>query len=378
MVKSLRDNVLLVEFLIGDEIGQSLGGSQFHLLVDVAGADVKGAAEHAGEGQDVVDLVGIVATAGGDDPGAARLGVIGEDLGGGVSAGEDDGILVHGLDHLGGDGAGSGHADEHVGAHQHVGQGAGLLLQVGDLGHLLLDPVQALPALIDDALPVAHGHILEPGGQQQLDDGDGGGAGTGGDHLHVLLLLAHHFEGVGQAGQGDDSGAVLVIVEDGDVALLLQLLLDLKAPGSGDVLQVDAAEGAGYQVHGVDELVHVLGLDAQREGVHAAEGLEQHALALHDWHTGLGADVAQTQNGGAVGDDGAQVVPAGQLIALVDVLLDLKAGLGHAGGVGQGQVVLGGNGDGGHHLDFALPFAVQTEGFFCVIQLYSSLVLKNI
>ena len=29
-----------------------------------------------------------------------------------------------------------------------------------------------------------------------------------------------------------------------------------------------------------------MGLHAQREGVHAAEGLEQHALALHDGHTG--------------------------------------------------------------------------------------------
>ena len=69
------------------------------------------------------------------------------------------------------------------------------------------------------------------------------------------------------------------------------------------------------------------------EGVHIGKGLEQHALALHDGHTGLGADVTQTQNGAAVGDNGAQVVTAGQLITLVDILLDLQAGLGHAGGV---------------------------------------------
>ena len=38
-----------------------------------------------------------------------------------------------------------------------------------------------------------------------------------GDDFDVLLLLAHHLQGVGQACQGNDGGAVLVIVEDGDV-----------------------------------------------------------------------------------------------------------------------------------------------------------------
>ena len=160
---------------------------------------------------------------------------------------------------------------------------------------------------------------------------------------------------------------MLVVVEDGNVALFLQLPLDLKAPGGGNVLQVDAAEGAGDQVDGVDKLVHVLGLDAQGEGVHIAEGLEQHALALHNGHTGLGTDVAQAQDGGAVGDDGAQVVPPGQVIGLVDILLDLQAGLGNTGGVGQGQVVLGGHRHGGLHLNFALPLAVEPQGFLCVI-----------
>ena len=156
-------------------------------------------------------------------------------------------------------------------------------------------------------------------------------------------------------------------MEDGNVALFLQLPLDLKAPGGGDVLQVDAAEGAGNQVDGVDKLVHILGLDAQREGVHIAEGLEQHALALHNGHTRLGADVTQTQDGGAVGDNRAQVVPAGQVVGLVDILLDLQAGLGDTGGIGQGQIVLGLHGHGGPHLDLTLPLTVEPQGFLCVI-----------
>src|SRR2546422_3822044 len=40
-----------------------------------------------------------------------------------------------------------------------------------------------------------------------------------------------------QRGEDDDGGAVLVVVEDGDVELLAEALLDLEAAGRGDVLR---------------------------------------------------------------------------------------------------------------------------------------------
>ena len=49
--------------------------------------------------------------------------------------------------------------------------------------------------------------------------------------------------GVGHRRQRDDGGPMLVVVEDRDVERLLQAPLDLEAPGGGDVLEVDAAEG---------------------------------------------------------------------------------------------------------------------------------------
>ena len=44
--------------------------------------------------------------------------------------------------------------------------------------------------------------------------------------------------------------------------------------------------------------------EADREGVHVGELLEQHRLALHHRHCGLGADVAEAEHRAAVGDDG--------------------------------------------------------------------------
>ena len=124
---------------------------------------------------------------------------------------------------------------------------------------------------------------------------------------------------------------MLVVVKDRDIAQLFQLALDLKAARRGNVLQIDAAEAAGEQVHRVHELVHILRADAQREGVHVRKRLEQHTLALHDGHTRLGPDVTEAEHGRAVRDDGAEIVPARERVALIGVALDLQARLGHAG-----------------------------------------------
>lgn len=53
------DDVILVQLFVGDEVCQSICGGDLHFLVDVAGADVEGTTENAGEGQHVVDLVGV-------------------------------------------------------------------------------------------------------------------------------------------------------------------------------------------------------------------------------------------------------------------------------------------------------------------------------
>ena len=172
---------------------------------------------------------------------------------------------------------------------------------------------------------------------------------------------------IDQPGQRDDRRAVLVVVEDRDIALFLQLPLDFKAPRRGDILQVHAAEAAGEQVDRVHDLVDILALDAQRERVHVAERLEQHALAFHDRHAGLGPDIAQAQHRRAVGHHGAHVPAAGQVVALLHVLLDLQARLSHARRVRQRKVVLRLHRHLRDHFDLALPFAVQAQRFLRII-----------
>ena len=161
-------------------------------------------------------------------------------------------------------------------------------------------------------------------------------------------------------------------MEDGNVADLLEAAFDLKATRSRDILEVDAAERLGDELDGAHDLVGVLGVDAQREGVDVAELLEQDALAFHDGHAGGRADVAQTKNGGTVGDDGHEVVAAGEVPGLLVVLVDGTAGLGNAGRVEQRQVLGALDMLAGAHLDLAAHLLVKLQALLAYVHARSS------
>jgi hypothetical protein len=56
---------------------------------------------------------------------------------------------------------------------------------------------------------------------------------------------------------------------------------DHETLGRLGVLEVDAAEAQAHQPHGVDELVHILGVELDIDGVDVGEALEEGGLALH-------------------------------------------------------------------------------------------------
>ena len=147
----------------------------------------------------------------------------------------------------------------------------------------------------DRAVAVAGDDVVGALGVQQLDDRRAGGADAGDDDPDLGELLVHHPQRVGQGGEHDDRGAVLIVVEDRDVQLVAQPALDLEAARSGDVLEVDAAVDRGDGLDDLDDLLGVLGVQADRPGIDAGELLEQRGLALHDRQRGGRADVAEAR-----------------------------------------------------------------------------------
>ena len=150
-------------------------------------------------------------------------------------------------------------------------------------------------------------------------------------------------------------------MENRNIAFLFQLLLNLEAARRRDVLEVDASEASADQIDRVDDLIDVVALDAQRERVHSAECLEQDALSFHNRHPGFRADIPEAQNRRSVRDNEYEIRAAGQIVALVDILLNLETRRCDARRICEREVVFRLDRNGRDNLDFTLPLLVKFE-----------------
>ena len=151
LVEGVRDDVVFAELVIAHDGGDRSGGGDLHLFADVVCPGVKRTAEDAREDEHIVDLVREVAAAGGHDARAALLRFFRHDLRDRVGHGEDDGVIVHGSDHLCADDARGADADEHITSAHRVCQRAAQMLAVGLFGHRGLRRVHPCLSLAQDA-----------------------------------------------------------------------------------------------------------------------------------------------------------------------------------------------------------------------------------
>jgi hypothetical protein len=168
---------------------------------------------------------------------------------------------------------------------------------------------------VDHALGVANRDVLALDAEiaPQVETGNGGSAGAGTNDLDFVNLLADDFQAVEHGGGRNDRRAVLVVVEDGDIHPLFELLFNVEALRRLDVFKVDAAERRLHRGDHVDQLVRVVLGQFDVEDVDTGEFLEQTALAFHHRLGGQRADVAEAEHGGAVGDHADQVGARGVL-----------------------------------------------------------------
>src|SRR3712207_3364242 len=144
-----------------------MGGGELHLLGDLARPDVQRTTEDAGEAQDVVDLVRVVATTRRDYPRVPHR-LLGHDLGVGIGHGEDYRVVGHRLEVIYREYAGHQEPQEQVRPPRGVVEPAGAVLGVGVLGEPLLGGVQALAAPVHYATRVAADDVPDPGVHQDL------------------------------------------------------------------------------------------------------------------------------------------------------------------------------------------------------------------
>jgi hypothetical protein len=135
-----------------------------------------------------------------------------------------------------------------------------------------------------------------------------------------------------QHGRGRNDGrAMLVVVEDRNVHALAQFLLNVEALGRFDVFEVDAAKGGLHRRDDVNQFVGIVFVEFNVKHIDARKLFEQTALALHHRLARQGANIAQTQHGGAIGDHAHQVATAGVFVRGLRVFFNFQAGIGHTG-----------------------------------------------
>ena len=169
---------------------------------------------------------------------------------------------------------------------------------------------------------------------------------------------------IDQPRRRDNRGAVLVVMKHRNIEQLAQPLLDDEALRRLDVFQVDAAPALAEEFDAVDELVRIFRVHAEIDRVDIREALEQHRLAFHHGLGGERAEVAEAEDGGAVGDDRDEIALHRVVEGLALILGDRQHRHRDAGRIGEREIALRRHRLGGD--DFKLPrpaLAVEQQRF---------------
>ena len=170
--------------------------------------------------------------------------------------------------------------------------------------------------------------------------------------------------GIDEAGGSDDRGAVLVVMHHGDVHPLAQRLLDDEAFGSGDVFEIDAAEAGFHQRDRFDELVRILGIEFDIDRIDIGEALEQHCLAFHHRLRRQRAEIAEAEDGGAVGNHRNEIGPRGIARGILGIGGNGFDGGRDTGRIGQAEVALAAHRLAGDDLDLTRADRLVVEQRF--------------
>ena len=88
---------------------------------------------------------------------------------------------------------------------------------------------------------------------------------------------------------------MLIIMKDWYVEEFSKPRLNLEAPRSGDVLEVDPAIDRRDQLDGSDDLIDILGIETNWPCVDVSKTLEERCLSLHHRERCFRAEIAKTK-----------------------------------------------------------------------------------
>src|SRR5215204_3829586 len=137
------------------------------------------------------------------------------------------------------------------------------------------------------------------------------------------MFLTNNLQRICQRRRRDNGGAVLVIMENGNIEHSLQRLFYIKAFRCLDIFEVDTTEGRRNCSYDLDDFIRVMGIYFDIEHINVSKFFEQYTFSLHDWLAGECTTVAKPKNGGTIRDHRNQVAFRCVLISILWILFDL-------------------------------------------------------
>ena len=187
-------------------------------------------------------------------------------------------------------------------------------------------------SLINHTFGVAHDAVVVPGAHrlEQLKTSDPCSTRAIQHNPHIFYLFAGNVQRVDQPGGTDHSGAVLVIMKDGNIHLFFQTLLDDKTFRRFDVFQINAAKRRTHQLDRINDGFGVFGIQFDVDRIYIREPFEQDRLAFHHRLGGKRTQIAKTQNRRSVRNNRYQVALVCIVIGGFRVLCDRLTRHSHA------------------------------------------------
>ena len=252
-----------------------------HRIVDLGRPHIQSPPEDKGETQHVVDLIGKIRPARGDDGiRRHRAHGIGQDFRRRVGKGKDNGARGHFGDHVRRQNARTGKAKEQIRPRNHIGQRGGCrALGIGGLlvGHLIG------AALIDQPRKITEPNILALNAQfqQHVQTGNPRRPTAGRDDLDVREFLARDMQRIGRRRPHHNCRAMLIVMEHRDLHPLTAQLFNDETIWRFDVLKVDRAKGRLQRADDLGQLIGVRFVQLDVKAIDVGEFLEQNGLAFH-------------------------------------------------------------------------------------------------
>jgi hypothetical protein len=136
---------------------------------------------------------------------------------------------------------------------------------------------------IKDTKAITAQDMLKANAQQETGDTDSSWSSAIDHDSHFLRLLIYQLECIIQATQDSSGGRILFGMKDRDISCPRKVVGHRKTARRSNAAEANATKGWSKRNAYIDNLLHVLSVQANGKGIHSGKGFEEDAGIFEHW-----------------------------------------------------------------------------------------------